>query len=860
MRKGMLALAFAAFIAVTGAEAWNHYFGVSHPQALLITENALVTDGLIALGSASIEQAVRLERTFIGVAHSEEAGALLDGTPFARFQAAGIDPRRDLSHLVFAAYAGVGQEPGFALALLGRFRPGDVLVGLKRDSVLEPIGQPAGALWSVRRQSPDTCQWSRPWQLYVGDGLLLAADPERMPQLLRRLEARASAGRDLARWRAFRSDQLGSLALFVPEQAPNAGPPFIQKPLSEAHAALEAFDEVYLGLGVWPLPARARLALMLAGNDALAARATAGRWQRALAGSRADWALDMPTVARLHDALSVEEDGAALRVSASLDKAWLQDAAKIPQEFMSLVFKDSGFSVDPDEATAAAERIDDNPAQFLPRLSADSLADYRAEPPFVPEADAISGPFGIQLSAVELVDDADVGLAVTVGAVHRGIANLGEARDRVQLYIDSVTDASGRELLREETCGPERNALPANLDGSGFNDSVRGEKTVRLKPGVGYADIHRIRGRVTLSLPVETETVKLAALENPQRIERDGVRVELQRSASDTLNTKVYGDVRRLLAVRGLNGGAQPLAGTSSMSSGFLFGEGRAKTQRFAGQVAAAELVLARRDVQRTYGFALNGARVRNTQNTSVHPPADVPVYSLADLQRRFSTAPAAPEAASLGEVRSGPFRIRLDQLRSFIGLQAGFSVYAPAVPGLADNLSALTLEIDALENAAGENLVADDRQRHALDLNEDWQDKTRLQGQARLRFKSRAETGEVKRIRGHLQLRLPKVVRSHVFATLEVGRESGEGDTRMVIKRVDERGVTVDFGAKAPPLVAVNAYNAGGESLWIPHPRLEYRDSRWLGRFETHGDAARLELLLAAEQVRQAYPFVFEL
>ena len=118
----------------------------------------------------------------------------------------------------------------------------------------------------------------------------------------------------------------------------------------------------------------------------------------------------------------------------------------------------------PGGAAALQERIDENPARFLAEIACrHACRAYQPEPPFVPEVDTISGPFGIQLSAVELSDQARCRPRAD-GHVpsHRGIPNLGDAKQRVQLYVESVTDAQGNELLREETCGQERNALPAD--------------------------------------------------------------------------------------------------------------------------------------------------------------------------------------------------------------------------------------------------------------------------------------------------------------------------------------------------------------------------------------------------------------
>jgi len=861
MMKGLLGLAIAVFLGVTGYEAWDYYVSVEHPQALLTTEDALATDELVALGSVSIEHAVRLEAAFMGTPDTSGAAAqgLLTDTPFARLQSAGIDPRRDLRHMVVALYLGAGEEPGYALAVLGNFDKTRVLASLKDEYEVGPAPNGQAGVWQIRKQDIDSCEWSRPWNLFVSGGLIIAADPERMPAMLARFGERATAQRRLEHWREFRDDQLGSLAFFVPENAPSTGNRFIQQPVNQAHDALDAFNEVYFGMGVSPLPFRAQLELMMASEDAQAASTVAAGWQAALDASKQRWGEQMPTVARLHDSLEVSDDSGALHVTASVDKAWLQDAANIPQEFMSMLFSGFGMSMSsPNGAAAPQERIDENPDRFLAEIAADSLPAYQPDPPFVPEADTTSGPFGIQLSAVELSDQDDAGLELTLTATHRGIPNLGDGGQRVQLYVESVSDAQGNELMREEICGKERNTLPADVDQSHFNNSRQGEKTVRLKAGTSQADIHRIRGRVELLLPLKTESVQLASLDQEQSVDRDGVRVVVERSSSDTLSYKIYGDSRRVLALRGLNSAAQPLAGTSSMSGGFLFGEGLSKSQSFAGQVTAAELVLATSDVEKQFPFELERTRPRVSQNESKHEPASVSPYSLAQLQREFKTAPALPADTKdiRAEITTGPFRITLDRVQSFFGLQAGFKVYAPPVPGLTDNLGALALEVTAIENAAGENLVEGKQQSDVLRLSEDWQDKSRLQGQVNLRFETKAEADDIHKLKGALQLRLPRNVQSVMIDNMTVGTQLGEGDSTVTLKRIDDKGFSLDFGNHQPALVAVNAYNAQGDNLWVPHPRIENKDGRWLGRFDTHGTFEKIELLLATEQDETAFPF----
>ncbi len=412
--------------------------------------------------------------------------------------------------------------------------------------------------------------------------------------------------------------------------------------------------------------------------------------------------------------------------------------------------------------------------------------------------------------------------------------------------------------VQEESCGQERNDLAVDLDRPHFDNSLTGDKTVRLKPGVRHADIHRIQGRVELALPAEVETIRLAALDTEQTIDRAGIRVALKASAADTLDYKVYGDAARLLEVRGLNAAAQPLSGSSSMSGGFLFGEGLSKSRSFAGQVANAEVVIALRDVEQSFPFQLDTRRPRVSQSETRHDPVNVPTYSLAQLQQEFPQPPALPEDQQdvLAEAGSGPFRVALSQLRPFMGLYTGFAVYAPAIPGLADNLSAVALQVTAIENAAGENLVAAS-QTVPVRLSKDWQDPARLQDQVQVEFAARVDAAEIRTLKGQLQLRLPRQLRSlSTIDATEVGSAIGAADLRVTLSRVDDKGFTLDFGARLPALVTVNAYDAGDHSIWVPHPQLEFEDGRWRGRFDTLGSAARVELIVAVEQEQQAFPF----
>ena len=861
MIKTWVALAVSVSLAVVAYGAWSYCVKVDHPQALIHAENALTTNDLLALGSISIRQAVRLEASFVGAPDTKGASeqGLLTDTPFAQLQATGIDPRSDLQQLVFALYQRGEEKPGYALAVLGKFDKNKVLAGLKNAYELTPVTDIHPDVWQMRKQDIDNCNWSTPQNIFISSDVIMITELGHMAKLISRLDTQADAQRSLENWREFRGNKIGSIAAFMPEKIPNTGNPFIQKPVSEAYSKLNAFNEIYLGFGLWPIPIQAQLSMLFTGNDANAAENVASEWQSALNDSKAQWGQQMPTVARLYDALSIEHDQEALSLKASVDKLWLKDATKIPQEFMTLLFSSSNMSLSSSGGhSAPQERIDENPAKFVDQISINAIPAYQAKPPFIPEADTVSGPFGIVLSAVELSDQKDASLELTVSAAHNGITNLGKSEERVQLFVNSVTDAQGNELMRDESCGSNRNTLPVSINSPHFDNSVMGEKTVRLKAGIPHADIHQIHGEVKLLLPVRTETVQVTSLSQAQQIDRDHLRIKLSQSAADTLDYEVYGDSKRLLAVRGLNKNGQPLSQSSSMSSGFLFGEGLSKTQSFAGQVASAELVLSTRDIEKRFPFKLTQTHPRIINSESRHAPTTIETYSLAQLQRKFKNAPPSPTDSNnlKAETVTGPFRIALNGVSSFMSLRTTLSVYAPLIPGFTDNLTGMLMEVTAIENEAGENLIKGQSKSNLIGLSEDWQDKTRLQAQTSISFEERIKKTDVHTIKGQLHLRLPKKIHTASMQLINVGDHIQIEDKKITLKRIDDKGFTLDFGAQLPPLIAVNAYNAENNSIWLPHPRLENLDDRWIGSFNTHGEFKRVELMLASEQEIKKYEF----
>jgi hypothetical protein len=298
------------------------------------------------------------------------------------------------------------------------------------------------------------------------------------------------------------------------------------------------------------------------------------------------------------------------------------------------------------------------------------------------------------------------------------------------------------------------------------------------------------------------------------------------------------------------------------MSGGFLFGEGRSVSQSFAGKVVSVELVLATQDVKKSFPFVLKNLRPRPTTGESRREPVTVQPYTLTQLERDFSSTPSLPDGSGeiLAQAPAGPFRLALTRLdQSLFGVSTAFTLVAPPVPGLTDNLSAVVLEVSSVENAVGDNLISGAPHREPVRLQRDWRDDALLQARTAVRFEDRPED-DVARIRGKVRLSLPRRLDSVSIDAAEVGAGANAAGEAVTLSRLDGKGFSLDFGVRRPAVVAVNAYNASGESIWVPHPALSRVEERWVGVFPTHGAVARIEVMLAGEIDEAQFPFEFSI
>ena len=92
----------------------------------------------------------------------------------------------------------------------------------------------------------------------------------------------------------------------------------------------EAFQRIYLGFRITPVPPEGRLRLVIDAKDEARAAAQIATWQHAIDESRARWAGAMPSVATLYDSLTIRSEGARNTAEVTVGRAAIANVRRTP--------------------------------------------------------------------------------------------------------------------------------------------------------------------------------------------------------------------------------------------------------------------------------------------------------------------------------------------------------------------------------------------------------------------------------------------------------------------------------------------------------------------------------------------------
>jgi hypothetical protein len=846
------------------------YFFVVRPllrpsEMTALAENALATDDLLLLGGINVNQAVFLERWFLGVPRAATAASLPaagDRSLIEHLRAAGVDPRHDVDYVLYALYP-AAEATRHAVVLVGRFNPSAINGYLTRELAATPRAPAGPASYAVVRTDPNTCQPAAAWIVTANSRWIALADPATHAVLLPRLTSPPpESGDRLTWWRPLaRADVAGLGITGLDRLESGISQPFVKNSAQALAAETSAVSRLYLGLGVKPVPPQGVLRIVIDAKDPGRVAEKIKGWEQTVNDSRARWKDSMPSVATLYDSLKLRTEGSRSSIEFTVDRTLANNSQRVLGELVAAALGGLvGVRAGTPTGAPPAERIDTEPLVFAPSISPGSLPAYDPKEQFAEDVDQAVGPFGVRFSELRLSADPAVGLELAVEGFAKEIPNLGNADDRASLIVDSVKSTGGQELLRPETCGRERNSQPASFKTWGSH-RIKATKTVRLIPGVDPGALQSAAGRVRLRLPVRTEVVGLDHPKSGATAERYGAVFTVTKLEGGTVGYQIAGARDRVLAFRALNGKGQPLASPSSFSSDFLFGEGVSGQKEYAGSVERLEVVFAADEESMELPFTLTDfapAGKAGSRFLDQTPPFRP--YGFQALARDY---PRAGRAGAGIE----PFALTLDKIQSFFGLRLDVTFRSPDVPNFQKAFGVGRLRLTRVQLQDGTTLVPPpvDPANPTAPSRARWESPIRFGSSPKdgtlstaLNFyvESKARPEDVKAAQGVLTLRFPKTLETVALDNLTVGRKAQLGELTVTVVARGRKSVTLQTNRDGDRVYYVRLLGGDGQAVGFFGPNItEAPDGAWRFELSPLNPPARAEIVVTREVDQKTYP-----
>jgi hypothetical protein len=889
------------------------------PSELIAMENALAGPGLIGLFYLDMDYALRLEKVFMG-----EGDALAlptssgkenkEDDSFLNFlRRSGVNPGESVDYILGGFLDGI-KGGGQVQVALGKFSVESIVQEWQKNKNVKQTQMNGRTAWLWSRVDEETCKPSPPELMVVENQRLIIGDPEAVAWLLQRLD-QPKAETDLSQWRRYRTGKLFAFAVLVPKNLENISQNGMARMF--AHSAQEQMAPVtgiYGGGTITWKPKGIDLELLLETANA--------EWNQEQRRKFLEWKKkttqkidpEFKTVKNLMNYLDLQATDRQLVLQAKINDALIKDIGNVFQEgldwfasSLSSSFSISGGEQSSGEKIIPLKDINQYKDSFQPKDldPFDSMADPNER--FV----TTTGPFGIQIKGISLnpkeAGVVDLDLKIVSSSIPKleinSFAGEGEGTG-AWFRVAHVFSKNGKELLREELCGKDRNSKAVTLQKGYRNvevkrvkktptiqkliqtkprwsnltlDVLQGTKTVHLQPGTQLSDIATIEGEIILQLPSDITKKRIRAPFKNKVVQAGDLRIKMKKAASDSVSFTASGKVNRLLETRALNGSGKYLQNGGSMSSPFFFGKGVNTNKQFRGQPKTVEFVFARKTSKRIYPFHFKFQRPTYPASPFFKSVA-VKTQSRRTLLSQRGSTPRREVCSNRSiEFQSRPFYICLDQNMHMQrkwkqpGKYAtgSFLVHSLDTAAITDNLSAAQLTVEKVivkdgSNPARKTLSVKDEQ--FLILNSNYV--SPLKGD-----QVRIEAGPVKKedegltpvgFEGYLKIRLPRKLDSFRLDLFTLGStaQSSNG-LKVKFTGVTEKGVRMEIEGPRETLVHFTPLNLRGKPLNQKDPHIKKMDSEgetiWQAEIQVPSETRYMDIVFAPKQDIWKIPFHLE-
>lgn len=476
-------------------------------------------------------------------------------------------------------------------------------------------------------QNIETCKQEETFDIMIENDIIIITSKGQIRPTLQLLTSPTKPHKDLKSWQAYREGKLFSLAIFNPQYASTAiENRFVKMILSSegAQKELNPFQKAFAGvdLNLIKQSVNANLKLWSNKQHVKATEKTFSEFMDKTKNNFPSQPAEMMIYKNLLDTLHSKTHGNMWNFDITLNKSHVDSLKTLPQNLMSMMLGDMGINITSktnDNANTTADNLADEKSLIVYQktLNIDSLNTSAIDlynfkglklGPFIISANKEPrSPF----NKPKKDDSKRVYIRVESGILPNLNIDMHtlEGNERAKIYIETLTDKDGSNLLKIESCGPNRNDSPLPLMSipyTHYENSIATshtrmsvEKELKLAKGIAFKEAHEVKGYIQLRIPSMTEEVILPARAN-EHYEYKNSSFTLNQAEYKNLTYTLTGQTDTFLNVIPLNQNKKVIEanGKSSVRNQI--------TQYVEGTPKFVKLIIATQEQIRAYPFTLN--------------------------------------------------------------------------------------------------------------------------------------------------------------------------------------------------------------------------------------------------------------
>lgn len=507
----------------------------------------------------------------------------------------------------------------------GDFNVEQTIKAFEKHMLAFPITESAAVYRITPTQNVETCAQGESFDLYVDQESIIIAPEGKLKQTLKTLAQAKQQSKEIQNWKDYRTNKLIAFAVLNPKRATQSiSNPMTNMILSGNKQEIESFKKAYgsVDLSIMSQTLQTNLKVWTTAENA---KKNHSKLTAAIDGFKAfipDEPVEMAGYKNMLNNLKSSVNGNLWEFNLSLEESDLNSLKELPSNLGKIMMSSMGGLTSTDDVndeTTPKPDVLKNENQLVVYennvdidqlntsiLDAFNKKGFKVGPFLISPSIEPFFSFGNKNETTDTFER--VYVQVESGAIPNMNASMHGDSDnpRVQLFIQSVKDKQGKNILHIETCGPNRTAKPIELmtmphisyEGKTQkrHTTVTGKRELKLLQNHKQKEAKTVEGYIQLRIPSMIKTVDIPANIGETYTFKD-VKLTVTDASYGKLGYTLEGQKDLVLDVMPLNKDKKVIDSNSKSRSG------NSITQYPSGTPVFARLILAAQEQERTFTF-----------------------------------------------------------------------------------------------------------------------------------------------------------------------------------------------------------------------------------------------------------------